>query len=184
MADEQAGQPGRRARTGRRLASLALAALGVVLILFAVAFFIYANQIRNPGDVALPENLAGYTLRTALYGKPAIADVSRLHGKEFPLSSGGIGMYGEQGEVTLWAAGTPANFLASRLLEDMVGAIAQGDSPFVSRGELERDGRRIYELDGMGQRHFYFQSDRLVIWLAADPALADDVLREALAFYP
>ncbi|GMR10695.1 MAG: hypothetical protein BMS9Abin28_1517 [Anaerolineae bacterium] len=184
MAVEQAGEPGRRARTGRRIASLALVGLGVVLILFSAAFFLYTNEIRNPDDVALPANLAGYPLRAALYGKQAIADVSRLHGKEFPLSSGGVGMYGERGEVTLWATGTPADFLASRMLEDMVEAIAQSDSPFVPRGELERDGRRILELDGMGQRHFYFQAGRLVIWLAADPALADDVLREALAFYP
>ena len=184
MADEQAGQPGRRARTGRSIASLALVGLGWMLILAAAASLLYTREIRNPDEVTLPDNLAGYPRRAALYGEQAISDVSRLHGKEFPLSSGGVGMYGDQGEVTLWATGTLADFLASRMLEDMVEAIAQGDSRFVPRAELERGGRRVFELDGMGQRHFYFQAGRLVIWLAADPALAEDALRGALAFYP
>ncbi len=36
----------------------------------------------------------------------------------------------------------------------------------------------------MGQRHFYFQSAAQVIWLAADPEMAEQALKEALAFYP
>jgi hypothetical protein len=155
-----------------------------MLILSAGAFLLYTSEVRNPDDVVLPDNLAGYPLRAALYGEQAIADVSRLHGKEFPLSSGGMGIYGDQGEVMLWATGTLADFLASRMLDDMEQTIALSDSPFRPIGEIIRADRRIYELDGMGQRHFYFQAGKLVIWLAADSTLADDALRETLEFYP
>jgi hypothetical protein len=51
--------------------------------------------------------------------------------------------------------------------------------------EERADGKRsIYVLDGMGQRHFYYQSDRLVIWLAADPEMAEQALDQVLEVYP
>ncbi len=184
MADERAGQHKRRARTGRRIASLALAGLGGILILTAAAFLLYTAEIRNPDAVELPSDLAGYPLRAALYGEQAVADVSRLHGKQFPLSSGAVGMYGEFGEINLWATGSIIETFASRMIDDMDQTIAESYSPFLPIGEINRAGRRIYELDGMGQRHFYFQAGNLVVWIAADPALADDVLQETLEFYP
>jgi hypothetical protein len=46
------------------------------------------------------------------------------------------------------------------------------------------DQRMVYELDGMGQRHFYFRSDQLIIWLAVDVRLAEDALRQVLILYP
>jgi hypothetical protein len=184
VADELAGPPERRARTGRRIASLVLAGLGGVLILTAAASLLYTNKLQNPEAVELPGDLAGYPLRAALYGEQAIEDVSRLHGKRFPLSSGAVGMYGEFGEINLWATGSIIEYFASRMLDDMEQTIAQGDSPFLPIGEFNQAGRRIYELDGMGQKHFYFQAGNLVVWLAADPALADDVLQETLEFYP
>jgi hypothetical protein len=36
----------------------------------------------------------------------------------------------------------------------------------------------------MGQRHFYFQSGSLVVWLAADDTLAEPALEQVAAFYP
>jgi hypothetical protein len=42
----------------------------------------------------------------------------------------------------------------------------------------------VYQVEGLGQAHYYFQSGDLIIWLAADKALADTSLAELLAFYP
>jgi hypothetical protein len=36
----------------------------------------------------------------------------------------------------------------------------------------------------MGQRHIYFRSDQLIIWLAVDVRLAEDALRQVLILYP
>jgi hypothetical protein len=46
------------------------------------------------------------------------------------------------------------------------------------------NGRTLYELTGMGQRHYYFQSNNLVVWLAADDPIAETALAGALNFYP
>jgi hypothetical protein len=36
----------------------------------------------------------------------------------------------------------------------------------------------------MGQRHYYFQSENFVIWLAADPSVADEAIQQILEVYP
>jgi hypothetical protein len=51
-------------------------------------------------------------------------------------------------------------------------------------GELKDGNRLIYELEGMGQRHYYFQSGKLLIWMAANPELAEQAITEILKFYP
>ena len=62
--------------------------------------------------------------------------------------------------------------------------IAEGRSPFTSDGVRTIDKRPVYELTGLGQKHFYFQAGTQVIWLAADPALAEQALQQALQFFP
>ncbi len=61
--------------------------------------------------------------------------------------------------------------------------IAQGNSPFTSINEIYDRNRKVYTLEGMGQKHYYFQSENLVIWLAVDPAFADDALQQILEVY-
>ncbi len=65
----------------------------------------------------------------------------------------------------------------------MENKIAESSGPFEPLGKSNHDGHTVYELFGMGQRHFYYQSGSLVIWLAADPLLADQALEDMLEFY-
>ena len=62
--------------------------------------------------------------------------------------------------------------------------IAEGNSPFTPVNEINDRNRTIYVLEGMGQKHFYFQSGNLVIWLASDEATADQALQQILEAYP
>ncbi len=95
-----------------------------------------------------------------------------------------MGIYGDGAQATVWVSGTPINLLAAELLKAMRNRIAEGNSPFTPVAERQDGGRTVYELDGMGQKHFYFQSSTLVIWLAADSEIAEQALKEMLAFYP
>jgi hypothetical protein len=36
----------------------------------------------------------------------------------------------------------------------------------------------------MGQKHYYFQSENLVIWLAAEADIADTAIQKLQEFYP
>lgn len=173
----------RVAISGARLGALALVILGLLVIAGA---FVYRldEEVSEPSAAPIPGSLAGVELTSAKFGAEALAEVNQLHGRSFTLTSGGVGMYGGDGQITLWVTGAPARFLATRLLEQMRREIAGADTPFDLIGEREILGRKIYELEGMGKRHYTFQSHRLVIWLAADPSLADQALRDVLEFYP
>ena len=81
-------------------------------------------------------------------------------------------------------AGTPLKFLAGRLLVAMRDKIAEVNFPISTLAEREINRRKVYELHGMGQLHYYFRSDDLIVWLAADETHAEEALRQVLEFYP
>ncbi len=168
----------------RRATAIILIAVGWMIVLPAGGYLVYASEVQNPDAVELPLELVDIPLRSAVYGEEAIADVTRLHGQQFSLTSGGVGSYGERGEIALWVTGSITNFFAKKLINDMEESITQSDSPFVPIGKSELDGRTIYQLEGMGQKHFYFQAGNLVVWLAADPDQAGCALASVLDFYP
>ncbi|HSA99352.1 MAG TPA: hypothetical protein VLE49_01795, partial [Anaerolineales bacterium] len=62
--------------------------------------------------------------------------------------------------------------------------IAQGNSPFTPVNEINDHNRKVYGLDGMGQKHYYFQSENFVIWLASEPTKADAAIQQILEVYP
>lgn len=170
---------------------MAVIALGALLFLASVGYWAYADALANPGPVAVPGSVAGMPLTQKTVGPEAVAEVTRLHGKEFPLTSGAMAMYGD-GAVTLWVSGAPARLIANEMVRAMTDKIADasagsaqgGRAPFTPTGTRDMDGRTVYELTGMGQRHFYFQSGRLVVWLATDETLAGQALVEVAQFYP
>lgn len=168
----------------KRFTALSLILLGVVLASSGVGYALFSQALDNPGTAPLPGQIAGLALSGRSTGWQAIGELTRLHGKGFPLSSGAVAMYGDQHQAKLWVAGAPIRLLASRMLISMKDRIAEGNSPFTPTGERPDGSRVIYELGGMGQKHFYFQSGDLLIWLAADQQFAEQAISQVLEFYP
>ncbi|MFA5873876.1 MAG: hypothetical protein WC832_07915 [Anaerolineales bacterium] len=167
----------------KRSLSITLMFLGT---LFAVAALIWASfekAIGNPASLTLPEQLAGLPLSSQMNGPQAVTDFSNLHGEQFPLTSGAVGIYGDH-QATLWVAGAPLNLMAARMVTAMRDKIAEGNSPFTPTNEYQDNQRTIYILEGMEQKHFYFQSHNLVIWLAADADIADAALQQVKEIFP
>ena len=167
----------------KRILPFILIAFGSALLLFVSGWTYVDYLVKNPKALPLSGQIAGLPLSSQLTGAQAAENFSALHGKEFPITSGAVGFYGN-GQITLWVAGTPLEFMAGDLVESMRVKIALGNSPVIPTDEVALDGRTIYLLDGMGQKHFYFQSQNLVVWLAADSTLADNALAEILKAYP
>lgn len=169
----------------RRFGPVLLVIAGVLLMAGGAGYWWFERQIAVPEAAILPPDLAGLPLVEASYGPEAVANVTRLHDQSFPLTSGAHGRYGRSGDkAMLWVTGTPARLVATRMVGEMEAAIAEGSSPFQPVGTRQVNGHTIYELIGMGQRHYYFRSGTAVVWLAADDALADAALVETLTFYP
>jgi hypothetical protein len=169
----------------RHLAPLFLAVAGLLLIVGGLAYGRLMAAVASPQAAVLPPTVAGLPLAQADYGAAAVAEVTRLHGQAFRLTSGAHGVYGRPGQAaTLWVTGAPARPLAARMVTAMTEAIATVDSPFTPLGARRIDGRPVYELTGLGQRHFYFRSAATIVWLAADEGVAESALAEVLDFYP
>ena len=167
----------------KRTFSLGLIAVGILLIVGMMTWLYFDNLTKQQDEVSLPDSIAGLQITTYTTGEQAVADFENLHGKQFPITSGSIGIYGNN-EITLWAAGAPSEAIALEMTNAMREKIAKGNSPFTPLEQFDQGNRTIYVLEGMGQKHFYFQSKNLVIWLAVSPALADRALQQTLEVYP
>lgn len=154
-----------------------------MLIVGPAGWLYFNNLLNHPAAVPLPDWVANLQMTDYITGSDAAVQFVNLHNKQFPLTSGAIGIYGDH-EITLWVAGTPLNIMAARMVGGMQEKIEQGNSPFTPIDQFTDGNRTIYELEGMGQRHYYFQSQNLVIWLAADPSIADEALKQTLEAYP
>ena len=167
----------------KRIAPNVLIGIGLLLFFAAGAGIYFNNLITHPAAVSLPEQIAGLPLSTKMTGTQATEEFDMLHNQQFPLTSGAVGIYGEQ-KAALWVGGAPFKFMAAGMVTAMRDKIAEGQSPFTPIDEFKDGGRTIYALEGMGQKHFYFQSKNLIIWLAADPSIADEALKQTLEAYP
>lgn len=129
----------------------------------------------------VPPTLAGIRLASVQDGDEARVRIEQLHGQ--PLGEGTdrawIARYADA-ETTLWITRSDKRSDATSLYERMTAAIPRKGSPFTDPKPLK--GVKGYELDGMGQKHFYFIVRRDVLWLAASPESADETFRELLAY--
>ena len=164
--------------------ALVLIGLGFFLIVLGLGYTFYLQKENSIGSSLLPKELVGLPLSREITGSSAFAELSWMHGQEFQLNQAAVGTYGKEDEVIIYVAGTDTKSMAGRLIIAMRDRIAAVGSPFEPIAEQEIDQRMVYELDGMGQRHFYFRSDQLIIWLAVDVRLAEDALRQVLILYP
>jgi len=164
--------------------SLILLGLGLFLLVLGLGYAFYLQREESVSPAPLPWELGGQPLSRAITGPTALTELSWMHGQEFQLNQGAVGSYGRDGEITIYVAGTPLKYMTGRLLTAMRDKIDEVNSPFSPIAEREIDQRMIYELEGMGQRHFYFRSDDLIVWLAVDNSYAEEALQEILIFYP
>lgn len=167
----------------KRILPLVLIAFGILLSVaaFGQAYRTKPNPISKTS--ILPVRVADLGLASASSGAAAISKFTSMHGKDFPVTSGEIGYYGD-GAITLWVAGTSTDAAAAEMVDSMRERIAEGNSPFTPVDEIQNGHRTVYVLDGMGQKHYYFQSQHLIIWLAAQPSIAEEAIQQILEVYP
>ena len=168
----------------RRTTAIGLIVFGLVLVVFAIVYPFDDLAIEEVTKPTLPEQVAGEQLFSQVEGGAAVEEINQMHGKDFGLTDGARGSYGTNNEIIIWVSGSASEADAAQLVKEMRDKIAEGNSPFEPIGEELIDGRTVYELEGWGQMHYYFQSGNQVIWLAANPDLAEDALTEVLEYYP
>ncbi|TDA65957.1 MAG: hypothetical protein D9V45_03160 [Chloroflexi bacterium] len=164
--------------------SLILMVLGTAILITLFVFLVVGFPGPKSVDRFLPEQIAGYQLSKQISGSEAVEEFAQLHGKHLAVTSGAKGIYGEWNAVTLWVAATDTTERAKTLLVDMELKISEGRSPFTFKDPIQDGDRTVYSLDGMGQSHFFFQSGKNLVWLSANPNIADQSLKQVLEYYP
>jgi len=125
-----------------------------------------------------PGEIAGLHLVRGVTGEEALAEVRQLHGKEVGLVSGWVAQY--QGRATVWVGQAESEAQAAQLLQAMTQRIGVGNPVFSGLERREVEGQEVFSVVGQGQRHYYYQRGRLVIWLAAPPGKEKEFLADAL----
>ncbi len=167
----------------RRWLPLSAAAVGLALLTSGIVLALL-DATPRPQAAGLPPRLAGLVLASWSDGPEAIAELGRMHAADIALESAAIGRYGDAAQVVLWIAGMPNATAASRMTEAMRLRIEAVDSPFTQVALRPRQAGPITELEGTGQRHYSYASGSIVIWLGAEPALAEEALINLQEMYP
>ncbi len=156
--------------------------LGVAILTGVALYFRHTVQAVTQQTKGLtPRTVSALPRVQLIIGQKAVESIQQLHGKDFFLEDGAVAVYGNQ-NVTLWISDAGSVEAATDLSDLMKVRIAEGRSPFIEVDAFEIDGFAISELEGLGQNHYYWQVDELVIWLAADASIAEGALQEVIDY--
>jgi hypothetical protein len=167
-----------------RLFAYGLIFAGIIILTVGGGYYFLLNTGQKPNPELVPDNVGMLSLSNLTTGQEALNEINQLHGKAFPLTYGAVGRYGTDAQAIIWVAAATDDHKAAETLKSMRDRIAEGNSPFTPTGETINGNRTIYTLDGLGQKHFYFQSRNLIVWTAVDADLYENVLEQVLDFYP
>jgi len=156
-----------------------LQVLIALTVLAAVSYGLWQTTAEQADEAfAVPGQIGGYQLADVYRGQEAMAELKRLHGKDIGLSGGWIGYY--QDKAVAWVGAVQNEGQAFQLLDAMNRRIGAGNGPFTNLQQLQFDGQTVFTVVGQGQRHYYYQRGKLVIWLAAPGGGEERFLKDAL----
>ena len=133
-------------------------------------------------DIPLPQSIGSMRLEKVQSGEEARREIDRLHGKQISFLRGYIGTYvAENGSGQLWISEHSSEREATEVIEKMAHGMKQGkQQQFWHVRKMMIEQRPVYLALGMGQAHYFFQNGAKVIWLAVDPSLAKEAIRDAV----
>ncbi|MFC2020989.1 hypothetical protein ACFLU1_04260 [Chloroflexota bacterium] len=127
-------------------------------------------------------------------GSQALAMINKLHSVGIELESVYIADYSNDfnpysnnnGQVTVWVGTAASSNAAAELLEGMVAGIADGNQGFSNLQKLTVFGYDFYQVDGIGSKHFFYQSRKSgekVVWLTVHAANELSILEQAIDIF-
>lgn len=136
------------------------------------------GAVSSAAYSTIPGQLDGLQRGETMVGSQALADLEQLHVKGVGLSNGWIAHYGKG--AVIYVGITRDNATASQLFQAMTSRIGAGNQYFKNLQQLQFGGKQVYTVTGQGQRHYYYQQGREVVWIAAPPGREEQFLKEAL----
>ena len=147
---------------------------------FAVSAFVLAAYAQAV-PLEPPKTVGVLSLVHALRGKEALRAIDRLHGKGLAGTDGDVAHCENNGRVaTLYVSRPARSSTNGAQIERMATGIRAGKTPFYHLKSYERDGTTVYSALGQEQIHYFYRRDVDVVWIAADPAVANEVVEHLL----
>ncbi len=164
-------------RTKKRR-GLVLLQLFIVVGLLALVGFSFGQNVLAPREqLDVPERLGTLELTGTLGGSEAMAQITRLHGTNIEVMSAYIVKYAYGHErVIVWIGRVESRDAAAALTRKMIDGIGKGGSIFGNLQRLTIAGQEVFQVDGPGGEHFFYNSrgtDKQIVWLTVE---ADDAL--------
>lgn len=151
----------------------------VLIVIAAVVPFILSELRKSP----VPEVLGTIPLVKTMKNAEARDIISRMHGMDVAAGRTVIGVY-ERGRrhAVLYKTTFDDGTAASAALGKMREKIERGNDVFSQPERFVHRGTELSMCVGLGQRHTFFVRDDAVYWLASDPSIADETLRDLMAW--
>jgi hypothetical protein len=145
-----------------------------------LTLLLLAGSVLAASGLVVPGELAGLPLAHSQQGVEARGEIERLHGKSIPMKDGYVAHYGTQPPTAmLYVSQAREEKVARRQVEQMTARIQGSNGPFTHLRESTRFGMTVYSTLGQGQVHYYFRRGATVVWVAADPIIAQQALADA-----
>ena len=150
-------------------------------VLLSMATLILITACSS-AEVPLPQSIGSLRLEKVQSGEEARREIDRLHGKQIDFRRGYIGIYvAENSRGQLWVSEHGSESGAAKAVENMDRSMKQGkQESFWHFRKIMIEQWPVYVAVGMDQVHYFFQKGVRVIWLAVDPPLAKEAIRDAL----
>jgi hypothetical protein len=170
----------------------ALFQLLVVAGFLALVWFSFGQNVLAPRkQPSVPEKLGVLELVDSYEGAQALAQIRRLHGGDVGLVSAIVAEYAHakspyhsgNERLTVWIGRAESRDAAVELTHRMIDGIEKGGAGFSNLQQLTIAGHEVFQVDGPGGQHFFYQSRERVIWLTTEAADAMPLLQQALKIF-
>jgi hypothetical protein len=150
----------------------------IVVAFLALAAFSFGQTVLSPGKQGgMPESIGNLELVSTVAGSQALAQIDRLHGTDIKLVTAYIAEYVydryERQHATVWVGVAESGEAATQLLSRMLDGITGSGSGFGNLKKVAVAGQDIFQVDGPGGKHFFYQpreGAERVIWLSIEAA--------------
>ncbi|MGE5553415.1 MAG: hypothetical protein ACM3XZ_05775 [Betaproteobacteria bacterium] len=126
------------------------------------------DQGPGPNDgKPFPNEVNGLPRTAHSTGAEALAEISKLHGKEIPATAAEIATYGKgQEKVIVWMTASTTKEEARELFRRMLERMEANPTPYTKPELLNIKNRAYFSTRGNGMQHYFYLRGARIYWAA------------------
>jgi hypothetical protein len=126
---------------------------------------------------AIPDQILDFKLTKTLSGEEAKILVDKIHFNEVAPDNNRIGFYSNSThQSTIYVTFYANSDIAQKEWKRMTDKISPENSVFIMASVFKHDGKDVYRCFGMGQTHFVFSFESMLIWISTETTKANSFL--------